>query len=128
MYRTTVKERFFVMHFKITHLLFSLPLLFSPNSFAAEANNLGVKNFRQIIASFHGSTGLSIHDAQLTAVKRSVMSRLPTNGTIEEISSTSIIALYELAGGFCKRMIDVDAERIPAQRRAHTKVAFQTGP
>lgn len=106
-------------------LLLALALLNAEGGFGA---TLGVKNFRQMIASFHQITGISVGDPEMLQVKQRVLSRLPVNGDVSDISSTSVTALYELAGAFCRRMIDLDSARQPAARRAHTLVSFQSAP
>lgn len=91
-------------------------------------NNIALKNYRQIFASFHRMTGINVRDPEILTLRQNVLSRLPVNGEISEVSSTSVGAFMEVAGGFCKRFIDIDATRPVAQRRAHAKVMFNAGP
>ncbi len=90
------------------------------------AQAIVVKNFRQIAASFYSATGVSMNDPDVAAFVKKTETRLPQVGEIEEISSPAILAITQLAGIFCEKMIATDAA-IPlgGRRHTHSQVDFE---
>lgn len=92
------------------------------------ATNVGMKNFRQIIASLYKITGVSLSDATVLETTTRLRSRLPTNGQVTELSAPMVLAMAEMTGAFCFQFIENDAALPAAQRRAHKLVVFGEGP
>jgi hypothetical protein len=102
-----------------------LALLCSGTGYA----DVAVKDFRQIIASYYAVTGVSRADAGLRELVTRLQTRLPMHGTVEEISNPAVLALTEIAGAFCTRVIQNDAAiSDPASRRIHRSVDFRLAP
>jgi hypothetical protein len=82
---------------------------------AAQAQ-IAVKNHRQILQSLSLVTGIPLSDQDIQATYTETRSRLPREGTLDEISSPMLLANTALAGMFCKKMIERDSA-LPSDQR-----------
>ena len=69
----------------------------------------GIKNFRSLFASLQQVTGVVPTPAILEYYRNS-HSRLPKEGRIDEISSSSLLAIKGLASLFCKELVKVSPQ------------------
>jgi hypothetical protein len=98
-------------------------------SSATFAKTLVLKDFRQMLISLSVTTGVNHRDTDIQAIYQRVRTRLPLAGAVDEMSSPMILAVTELAGAFCDKMIKSDAEVDDRSlRRVHTQVEFRRGP
>lgn len=97
-------------------------------SHAALATTLGLKNFRELPASYNEVTGIPLNNPQVDIVLKKVLSQLPLKGVVEEMSSPLILSVTELAGTFCAEMLAVESPKSPAERKLFRDVDFKMGP
>lgn len=89
---------------------------------------VGVKNFRQLLASYAQMTGIDPTEPEIAAYFAQSKSRLPKLGRADEVSAPALLTVSALAGLFCMKMIASDASLEPAARRAHKQVDFTKPP
>lgn len=96
--------------------------------FTLRADQVALKNFRELLSAFETVTGVSSFEPDVDAVYKRVVSRLPLKGEVEEFSSPMLLALTELSGTFCKKLVDREVKLAPAERRFFPSVDFKKGP
>ncbi len=62
---------------------------------------LGVKNFRALFYSMKTVTGVNPTPEMRSRFQTSIMTRLPQNGRVAELSNQTLLAVQELASLFC---------------------------
>jgi hypothetical protein len=94
----------------------------------ASADNLSLKDFRELYDSLSTVTGIK-PNADIQQTYADVRGTLPKTGDVSEYSAAMQAAMMRLSGQFCKAMIDSDAAiSDPTKRRAHAAVDFTSGP
>ncbi len=85
----------------------------------------GVNNFRQVYESLISQTGVDpLQKPDIEKYFQEAVTRLPKSGTVEEMNSTSLLAITALSGMFCKAWISDEAKAAAGERKTHTEVNF----
>ncbi len=96
-------------------------------STTSRAETLRLRNFRELLATYEVTTGVSASDFAVAATYAQVKSRLPFKGQVGELSSPTLLAIYALAGSFCSAMVKLEAAELPSERMAFGDIDFTKG-
>lgn len=83
----------------------------------AQTPTIGLKNFRSIYFSLQAVTGVKPTPAIIEKYK-SIQSRLPKEGRVDEMSNQMLLAVKDLAGIFCKEFASQNPQLSPANEPA----------
>jgi len=86
----------------------------------------GVGNFRQIYEALIANTGVDpLKKVELQKYYDEAVTRLPRSGTVEDLNSTSLLAITALSGMFCNAWISDEAALPAESRKAHAAIDFE---
>lgn len=98
---------------------------------------VGVKNVSQVAMAMSTVTGVPITSSYavgaatttLAAQAESIRPLLSTDGKVEDMNASMLLAITGMAGGFCRAFLEVEASQANAgMRKAHASVTFPSGP
>lgn len=85
----------------------------------------GIGNFRQIYEALIATTGIDpLTKPEIEKYYQEAVTRLPRAGTVEDLNSTSLLAVTALSGMFCNVWVSDEAALPAEKRRAHGDVDF----
>ena len=95
----------------------------------ANADVVAVKNFRQVLEYLYLTTGVNPATADIAQYYAQGSTRLPKEGSVEEVSAPMLLTFASLSALFCKNMIQADSLVVDvSKRQAHSKVDFKKVP
>ena len=104
--------------------LWPLLMAFVVSPLAWGADQIGLKNFRELPAAYEEATHVSTEVPAVQVVYKKVLTRLPIRGQVEEMSSPMILAVAELAGAYCQELVNREAAKPAAERESFSSVKF----
>ena len=95
---------------------------------AHDASKMGLKNFREILASLATVTGVDPTLPEISSFYTQIVGQLPRHGTLSEFNAQSFLAAAGLGGVFCNRVITQDAMAGIPKTGFNAGVDFSKGP
>ncbi len=86
-----------------------------------------IKNFREILYSYEGLLRVDANSTDIRDMFRSVKDRLPTLGNVDELSSSTVLAMTELSGLFCSKAIQIEKDKPFGERNLYSDIDFSRG-
>ena len=87
-----------------------------------------IKNFREIYASYINITGVEADGTEIQLAFNNIKDRLPKYGIPQEFSNNTVLAMIELSGYFCKKVIMREENQPHGERLIFSDIDFTRGP
>ncbi|MGE0615795.1 MAG: hypothetical protein AB7P04_09145 [Bacteriovoracia bacterium] len=88
---------------------------------------IGLKNVRQMAASYYAVTGVSRTNGNVRNAYNTVAGLFLTDNDVRKVSGPTLIAATALAGAFCDQFLVDEQGRTVGNRMAHNSVNFSAG-
>lgn len=87
---------------------------------------VGLKTSRQLFASFSALTGVEESDLDIRKIYSQQKERLVNHGTLDEINTAVVYSTLVVADAYCKKWLQLEAERPINARQVHQNIDFNS--
>jgi hypothetical protein len=88
---------------------------------------VGIRNLDQLALSMSSVTGVAM-TTQLASQNASIQPWLSTDGQVDSVTPSMLLAITGMAGSFCKAFLANESAAADKDRKAHAGVKFNSGP